>query len=95
MVRAWADRRKGGEEAAEAEFSPGILLASGLIAGGSIAGVVVAGLAGAEYDKYIDLSGVAKWFSDSDYLAMVPFLLLAFALYRVARKPAEETLHKA
>ncbi|MDB5101865.1 MAG: peptide transporter [Cyanobacteria bacterium RYN_339] len=90
MVRAWADRRKGGAEAAEAEFSPGILLASGLIAGGSIAGVVVAGLAGAEYDKYIDLSGL--WIAGSDLFALLPFAAMAFVLYRFARKSAAETL---
>jgi uncharacterized oligopeptide transporter (OPT) family protein len=92
LVRAWADRKKGGGEAAEAEFSPGILLASGLIAGGSIAGVVVAGLAGAEYDRFIDLSKVASALAESDFFAMIPFLLMAFILYRVARQPASETL---
>lgn len=87
LIRWFVDRRDADGSAASghAEFSPGILLASGLIAGGSIAGVVVAGLAGAEYDKAIDLSGVLPALSHSDLFALVPFAALAFVLYRYGR----------
>src|SRR5712692_8931159 len=39
MVRLLVDRKRENHTEAEAEFSPGVLMASGLIAGGSIAGV--------------------------------------------------------
>ncbi len=44
LIRRLADRVRG-NHAAEAEFSPGVLLSSGYIAGGAIAGVAVAMLA--------------------------------------------------
>lgn len=86
LLRHLVDRRTNGGEGGHAEFSPGILLASGLIAGGSIAGVVVAGLAGAEYDRYLDLSGYTFGLAGSDLFALVPFALLGYALYRVGSR---------
>jgi putative OPT family oligopeptide transporter len=47
FVRHFADRRAG-RSGAEAETSPGVLFASGLIAGGAIAGLLYAALAGIE-----------------------------------------------
>jgi hypothetical protein len=47
LVRRLADRRAR-RSAAEAESSPGVLFASGLIAGGAIAGLLYAALAGVE-----------------------------------------------
>ena len=92
LLRYLVDRRAaaGGDadHAGHAEFSPGILLASGLIAGGSIAGVMVAGLAGAEYDKYLDLSSAMGGLAQSDLFALLPFAALAFMLYRIAKRPA-------
>jgi hypothetical protein len=94
-IRWLVDRRAavtGGADAhagptdAHSEFSPGILLASGLIAGGSIAGVIVAGLAGAEYDKLIDLGHFVPFLAESDAFAMIPFLALAAALYWIGRQ---------
>ncbi len=94
-IRWLVDRRSpatGGSDAhagptdAHSEFSPGILLASGLIAGGSIAGVIVAGLAGAEYDKLIDLGHFVPFLAESDVFAMIPFLALAAALYWIGRQ---------
>ncbi|MCI0651960.1 MAG: oligopeptide transporter, OPT family [Planctomycetes bacterium] len=40
LVRLLVDRRSKGVSAAQAEFSPGMLMASGLIAGGAITGVL-------------------------------------------------------
>jgi putative OPT family oligopeptide transporter len=90
MVRYWVESRQAkGADGGHAEFSPGILLASGLIAGGSIAGVVVAGLAGAEWDRYIDLSKLLGGLADNDFIALVPFIALAYVLYRYARKSSD------
>jgi len=55
-VRWLVDRKRKGESTGEAEFSPGMLMASGLIAGGSIAGVLQAGLLTAKVDKIFDWS---------------------------------------
>ncbi len=56
LVRALVDRRRKGESAAEAEFSPGMLMASGLIAGGAITGVIQSAILMAEKDRAFDLS---------------------------------------
>ena len=76
---------------AEGDKSPGVLLASGYIAGGAIAGILIAFIAGA-------LGGVdtaiTKWAEavnpffaggNSDWLALLPFLLLTVLLYFVGR----------
>ncbi len=77
---------------AETDKSPGVLLASGYIAGGALAGILVA--IAAEF-----LSGTVtsfeKWSeehnpffagSNSDWLAMIPFLILTVLLYFVGRE---------
>jgi uncharacterized oligopeptide transporter (OPT) family protein len=77
---------------AETDRSPGVLLASGYIAGGALAGILVA--VAAEF-----LSGTVtsfeKWSEEhnpffagpnSDWLGMLPFLLLAVLLYYVGRE---------
>ena len=76
---------------AETDRSPGVLLASGYIAGGALAGILVA--LATEF-----LSGTVKSFTDwsevsnpfyaganSDWLAMIPFWILAIVLYFVGR----------
>jgi putative OPT family oligopeptide transporter len=77
---------------AESDKSPGVLLASGYIAGGAIAGIVIAFLAGA-LDR-VD-TALTNWSTahnpffhgpHADALSMIPFVLLAFFLYLVARE---------
>jgi len=57
IVRRLVDRRRTGQSAAQAEFSPGMLMASGLIAGGAIAGVVQSIIAFNEAEARFDTSG--------------------------------------
>jgi hypothetical protein len=75
---------------AEADKSPGVLLASGYIAGGAIAGIFIAFVAGV----LVKLDArIGKWAESnpfhsgphSDWLACVPFVVLAGILYLVAR----------
>lgn len=98
MVRWLVDRRMK-TSAAEAEFSPGMLMASGLIAGGAIAGVLnsvvaasprftaatdvpgrIAGFVSAEGDF---ASKVVSLLHNEGWWPMLPFLGMAFLLYRV------------
>ncbi len=53
LVRKYVDWRRGGR--GESEFSPGMLMASGLIAGGAIAGVVQSIVAFQEEESTFDL----------------------------------------
>jgi hypothetical protein len=101
LIRYFVDRRKRREPVsaslAETEFvaqsdrAPGVLFASGYIAGGAIAGIVIAFLAGVlgDFD-----SALQKWSTannpfysgpQADWLSMLPFLLLVFLLWQVAR----------
>lgn len=102
MVRWLVDRnirkrlahKKLSEEelAAEGDKSPGVLLASGYIAGGAIAGIVIAFMAGVLTDvnkRIEDWSAANNPFfhgSSSDFLSMIPFLLLTVFLYIVGRE---------
>lgn len=79
LLRGFADRRSGSSEA-EAESSPGVLMASGLIAGGAIAGLVAAGVQGFGADKTFDLSRVMFGLGESDIFALVIFGGLSAAL---------------
>ena len=104
LVRWLVDRRQRpalvarglSEEAiaAEADRSPGVLLASGYIAGGAIAGIVIAFMAGVlePVDRAITAWATAHnpFFEGprSDLLSLVPFALLAAYLLAVgARRP--------
>jgi uncharacterized oligopeptide transporter (OPT) family protein len=79
---------------AETDKSNGVLLASGYIAGGAIAGIMVALFAVVPALKSLqDSSG--EWAKtsnpffagpNSDWLGMIPFLLLAILLYYVGRE---------
>jgi putative OPT family oligopeptide transporter len=77
---------------AEADKSPGVLLASGYIAGGAIAGIVIAFLAGvlAATDAAIsDWSSAHNPFFNgarADLLSLLPFLALLAFLYLVGRR---------
>lgn len=77
--------------AAEADRGPGVLFASGYIAGGAIAGILIAFLAGVLGDTDAALQ---KWsmannpFFEgpySDLLSLLPFLVLVWLLWLVAR----------
>jgi putative OPT family oligopeptide transporter len=77
---------------AESDKSAGVLLASGYIAGGAIAGIIIAFMAGAltNVDKKItDWATANNPFFDgprADWLALIPFALLAAFLYLVGRE---------
>lgn len=87
MVRLLVDRRRQDQTQAAAEFSPGVLMASGLIAGGSIAGVVQSVITLTEADAKFDLS---EWLGslakNESWWPMVLFLALAALLYAVATR---------
>jgi putative OPT family oligopeptide transporter len=77
---------------AEGDKSPGVLLASGYIAGGAIAGIIIAFVQGVT--TKLD-SRINTWASDhnpffagpnADWLAMIPFVLLAGLLYLTGRQ---------
>jgi hypothetical protein len=78
--------------AAEADKSPGVLMASGYIAGGAIAGIVIAFMAGVfdRVDAFFTQWARANnpFFSGpyADLLALIPFVLLCGFLYLVARE---------
>lgn len=85
--------RKLGEEEfnAEADKSPGVLMASGYIAGAAIAGILIAFAASALAAK---TKSIETWSEHSnpfyagaisDLLTMIPFLLMAVFLYLVGR----------
>ncbi len=78
--------------AAEADKSPGVLMASGYIAGGAIAGIIIAFMAGVleKVDKFFtDWSRANNPFyhgAHADWLALIPFVLLVGFLYLVGRE---------
>ncbi|HEY4221763.1 MAG TPA: oligopeptide transporter, OPT family [Myxococcota bacterium] len=83
-VRWLVDRKRKGESAAEAEFSPGMLMASGLIAGGAITGVIQAVTESSETArKALDLSDKFPLATIESWWPMIPFLGMALALYVV------------
>jgi putative OPT family oligopeptide transporter len=77
---------------AESDKSPGVLLASGYIAGGAIAGIVIAFVQGVttKLDSRISTwAGAHNPFfagPNADWLAMIPFVLLAGFLYVTGRQ---------
>ncbi len=87
-VRWLVDRKRRGESESAAEFSPGMLMASGLIAGGSIAGVLQAGLLQFDVDGMFDLSGAMALFTNTTWWPMVPFLAMALGLYYIGTRKA-------
>ncbi|MEJ5237913.1 MAG: oligopeptide transporter, OPT family [Limisphaera sp.] len=104
LLRAWVDRcrrrhqRLSAEEAAIlGDRSPGVLLASGYIAGGAIAGIGIAFLAGLMTDLDRRLSEWAAARNPfyggpaADWLALLPFLLLASGLVWVERRALRRT----
>jgi putative OPT family oligopeptide transporter len=86
----WLVDRKRKSNPAEAEFSPGMLMASGLIAGGAIAGVVQALLIASGADQAINLEGLVPSFlagsTEYQWWPMVPFVAMAAALYYIGAR---------
>ena len=86
IIRKLVDKKTKVEGAA-AEFSPGTLLASGLIAGGSIGGLVEAvmtGTLGATAEKIGEIGPkLLGSLAQTDWLPLVPFGLMALLLWKV------------
>ncbi|MGH7972213.1 MAG: OPT/YSL family transporter, partial [Limisphaerales bacterium] len=83
--------------AAESDKSPGVLLASGYIAGGAIAGIVIAFVAGALPrldERLTQWAGAHNPFFAgpySDWLALVPFIVLTGLLYLIGSRRSAKT----
>jgi len=88
-VRWLVERRRRGTGAVETEFSPGMLMASGLIAGGAIAGVLQSVILTAGVDRALDLSDSLPdvLATNESWWPLVPFGLMAVGLYRIAMQP--------
>jgi putative OPT family oligopeptide transporter len=77
---------------AQADQSPGVLMASGYIAGGAIAGIIIAFLAGVltdTDDKISKWANAANPFFAGDYsnlLSVIPFIILIVLLYLTGRE---------
>ncbi len=88
VVRALVDKRRK-TSGSEAEFSPGVLMSSGYIAGGALMGVLLAfltlssNLSGKHWDTAIDISGSMGLLATADWWALIFFVVIGFALYRV------------
>jgi putative OPT family oligopeptide transporter len=84
LVRALVNRRRHGDES---EFSPGMLMASGLIAGGAITGVVQSVILMVEKDKVFDFSeSMGKLGTNETWWPMGMYVLMALALFYVGAK---------
>ncbi|HVZ83890.1 MAG TPA: oligopeptide transporter, OPT family [Terracidiphilus sp.] len=93
VVRWMVDRaakRAGGEE--ESDISSGSLFASGLIAAGGIAGLIGVALKAVEatYLDNRDILNFPHTFLDNNYVSVLAFALLSYALYYFARKPLKK-----
>jgi len=87
-MRWLVDRKRKGESASAAEFSPGMLMASGLIAGGAITGVLQSVIVYLEADRGFDLSGILPSFlrTNHTWWPLLPFFGMAFWLYWVGAR---------
>jgi uncharacterized oligopeptide transporter (OPT) family protein len=94
MVRWFVDEavKKAGGESTDSEISPGSLFASGLIAAGGIVGLIGVALKGYEatFKDSRDLLNFPHTFIDNNYVSVLAFAALAFALYYFARKPLKK-----
>ncbi|HEY6846404.1 MAG TPA: oligopeptide transporter, OPT family [Terracidiphilus sp.] len=83
-----AAKKAGDASEADSEISPGSLFASGLIAAGGIVGLV--GVALKAYESTVgkgDILNFPHTLLDNNYVSVLAFAALAFALYYFARKP--------
>jgi putative OPT family oligopeptide transporter len=87
-IRWLVDRKRRGESAAEAEFSPGMLMASGLIAGGAILGVLQSILMLSIDVSIFDLRAFLpdSLATNENVYPMFMFLLMAGALYAIGTR---------
>jgi uncharacterized oligopeptide transporter (OPT) family protein len=91
VVRWLVDRaaQKAGDSLeADSEISPGSLFASGLIAAGGIVGLI--GVALKAYESTVgkgDILNFPHTLLDNNFVSILAFAALAFALYYFARKP--------
>jgi hypothetical protein len=96
-IRWLVDRKRKGESAAEAEFSPGMLMASGLIAGGAILGVIQAILFTADDKGWLSMDSLnlsrflpnALAINDGMW-PMAMFLVMAASLYWIGTRPQKK-----
>ncbi len=86
VIRWLADRKTKSTGGTEDEFSPGVLLASGLIAGGAIAGLTQAIFYILGWETIFDKSHWLGSWAGSDLWTLVPFGALVLFLYLVAAK---------
>ena len=93
VVRWFVDRaaQRAGESE-DSEISSGSLFASGLIAAGGIAGLIGVALKAweATYAQNRDILNVPHTFLDHDWVSVLAFAALAYALYYFARKPVDK-----
>jgi uncharacterized oligopeptide transporter (OPT) family protein len=84
-----AAAKRAGEKTENEEISPGSLFASGLIAAGGIAGLIGVALKAVEATYYDnrDLLNLPHTFLDNQFVSVLGFAALAYALYYFARKP--------
>lgn len=86
IIRKLVDRRRKDNGGTEAEFSPGVLLASGLIAGGAIAGLTQAIFYIMDWNAAFDKSHWMGSLAENNLWALVPFSGLAMFVYWVATR---------
>lgn len=86
IIRWLVDRRNKNASSSEAEFSPGVLLASGLIAGGAIAGLTQAIFYIAGWETIFDKSHWLGAWANSDLWTLVPFAAMGIFLYSIATR---------
>jgi len=92
-IARWLVDRRTGVKGTESEFSPGVLMASGLIAGGAIGGVVQSIVAWRDSTRALQgldpMLELGTLFHNETWWPMVPFLAMAVGLYLIGtRKPA-------
>jgi putative OPT family oligopeptide transporter len=83
-----AAQKAGDNSEADSEISPGSLFASGLIAAGGIVGLI--GVALKAYESTVgkgDILNIPHTLLDNNFVSVLAFAALAFALYYFARKP--------
>lgn len=88
LIRMIVDKKRK-TSGTEAEFSPGVLLASGLIAGGAIAGLTQAIFFILDWNAAFDMSSWVGALAHSDLFALLPFAGLVGFLYLIALKSKE------